>query len=71
MEDIMKLVKDDTVLIAPESSAALLAEAGFTNVTAVRPSGSYTVGGVSFLRSRCTISARSSTRSIKTGSVML
>ena len=48
VEDIRKLVKDDTVLIAPESSAALLAEAGFTNVTAVRPSGSYTVGGVSF-----------------------
>jgi L-ascorbate metabolism protein UlaG (beta-lactamase superfamily) len=47
-EDIMKLVRNDTVLIAPESSAALLAEAGFTNVTAVRPSGSYTVGGVSF-----------------------
>lgn len=48
VEDIRKLVKDDTVLIAPESSAALLADAGFDNVTAVRPSESYTVGGVSF-----------------------
>jgi len=48
VESIMKLVKEDTVLVAPESSAALLEGEGFRNVTAVQPSKSYEVGGVSF-----------------------
>ena len=34
-EDIRKLIKEDTILVAPESSAALLANEGFGNVTAV------------------------------------
>lgn len=47
-EDIRKVIKNDTVLIAPESSAALLEGEGW-NVTAVQPSKSYEVGGVSFI----------------------
>ena len=34
-EDIRKIIKEDTVLVAPESSAALLADEGFGNVTSV------------------------------------
>jgi L-ascorbate metabolism protein UlaG (beta-lactamase superfamily) len=47
-EDIRKLIKEDTILVAPESSAALLANEGFGNVTAVLPLKSYEIGGVSF-----------------------
>lgn len=47
-EDIRKIIKEDTVLVAPESSAALLADEGFGNVTSVRPSESYEISGVSF-----------------------
>jgi len=48
VEDIRKLAREDTAFIAPESSAAMLADAGFGNVTAVKPSESYEVGGVKF-----------------------
>ena len=43
-EDIRKLIKEDTILVAPESSAALLANEGFGNVTAVLPLKSYEIG---------------------------
>jgi len=47
-DDIRKISRDDTVLIAPESCIRQMAGEGFDNVFAVRPSESYEVGGLSF-----------------------